>query len=145
MKITTIDRQAAAQLRAAVMPALNAALEPFGLVASIDGSVSYDPGKSMVAKLEFIAVGAGSHVDAVQALRRVQYEKDAKMLGLPVDSFGKTVSIAGNEYRIDGFASRRSTKVSLVELRTGSRKQCPADMLRIALERQVEKLAAAPR
>lgn len=136
MKFTTIDRQAAAQLRATVLPALNAALESFGLVASIDGNVVYDPGKSMTAKLEFLAVGGAPQEDAVLAVRRAQYEKDAKMLGLPADSFGTTVTIAGEEYRIDGFASRRSTKVSLVQMRTGSRKQCQAEMLRIALERQ---------
>lgn len=134
MKIVTIDRTACSVLRASVLPALNEALARFGLSASIVGKVSYAPGVQMSASLEFIAVAAGESAEAARLKSRAaDFARDAPPLGLPADCYGKHVTISGDEYRIDGFSSRRGTKIALTQVRTGAQKLCPLDTLKRVL------------
>ncbi len=141
--ITTIDKAACTTLRGEVMDAINATLGGYGLVAKIDGIVRFTPGVQMRCSLEFVAVGAGQSADeALSVIRRDDWCANAPQLGMPADAFGKVITVGGNQYRIDGFVGKSSEKVSLVQLRSGVRKQCGPQVIITAVKLGTLKVAA---
>jgi hypothetical protein len=124
MKIDRIDRDALRLIAATAMPALQAALAPFGITVKPARS-KYSNGSTGTFQVELVAAGANPE--------REEFERWASLMGFEPSDFGREFTVNRVRYALCGIAPGRS-KYPIIGERTltGVRYKFTADAVKRA-------------